>query len=170
MKKLIASLVLLISAANCSSCGEPNQKILCTSRCGGNYMGQTGTGLQPEGWGCEDFQNAEDIALKKFSEIVTDARFEMNNMCRSINGYQFLTNPEFHWVDRWGRDIAGSTSCMYMTVEANNSPIWLGSYYHELAHVIQGCYAPSPNDKGEDSDHSNWVRDHIYRAIDNMND
>lgn len=101
--------------------------------------------------------------------LTTDYRFlEPLDVCQRMVGFRIYTREENNWVDSWGRDIAGATSCLNKTIEVGSPP--LGDWHytalvHELFHVAQNCVALKPIDVGTDEDHANWIRDGIFDAI-----
>jgi hypothetical protein len=157
------NLILALSLMSCSGSRE-----ICKTKCGVSFYGQIKTQDTIGDNTCAELQRIEDLTMSVYSDIVTDPRFNVKNMCQSLNGYSLWTNPESHWIDGWNRDIAGMTECDTKIIEINNSPFNLSSIHHEFAHVIQNCEAVLPITDGEDIDHADWTRDFINKGIDQL--
>lgn len=113
-------------------------------------------------------------ALTKISEvnrsIVTDRRFFFYDA--KIRGVTISVIPENTWIRMDKKRIAGQTLCATNQIEINSAEsLYRSSLAHELAHYVQRCEG-SPEvpdgDHNDDPDHRNWIRDGIFRMIDEV--
>lgn len=130
---------------------------LCVSPCGTRLMGVLETGEMPNGWSCEGLIKAENTM-----GAVTDPAF--TNACVAAKDVEIYHQPMTPFTYR-GEAVEGSAFCDRHLIVLSSLPLEQSAYAHEMFHIIQGCKAPLPADKGLDEDHANWNRDRIYSAI-----
>lgn len=151
------------------SCQIPKSNDECVTTCGMRYMGmangQPDPGYTKEEYNrdwpqrsCEEFQRAESWILKN-SANVGDNRINQE-MCKRLKGWAVYTNPEFAWIDNWGRGVAGLTFCFSSVSEINNEPFTTSSLAHELYHAAQRC---------DPINHLGWDVNGIYEAVNKTN-
>lgn len=138
--KRIAFLVALLS-----SCGHV--EAVCVSRCGVLQMQSTGAT-------CEEFQAAEDRALREFVPLHPNGAA----LCGAWEGWKVRTHVRSAcgsdsrrngFVDQWGRCVEGYTSCETRTIVIGLDPDWsFTAYPHELLHATD---CPAKN-----MDHTGW--------------
>lgn len=115
---------------------------------------------------CDQFQEAEDRALKYLPALFNTTQEQACATFRSVNVINKDT-PE-GWYNPFLREVVyGETYCEYRTVEIQIEPSFpaakprfkdvplYSSLVHELGHVIDGCV----------HDHDGWEEKGIYAAI-----
>lgn len=104
------------------------------------------------------------------AKSTTDSRLQdQENNCAAFDGWTIKVHPTDVWYDRDGDKVAGLTWCDKRLMEIGtpeSKKWWDSAFAHESFHVMQGCRSPLPIDSELDEDHSNWLRDGIYPAID----
>ena len=102
--------------------------------------------------------------------LTTEPRFlDVTEVCQRLVGYRVYTREENHWIDPWGRSIAGYTSCINKVIMVGSPALgdWRrSSLVHEMFHAAQLCSPEKPPvDEGTDEDHADWFRKGIFDAI-----
>jgi hypothetical protein len=123
-------------------------------------------------WTQEEFQEAEDAALRHFPEVTDDDRFK--DTCRLVSGYRVVIRPERVWINLDGLKVSGETPCAIKTMYVNATIWWASSFVHEMAHAVQNCEPRKPwsvlDRTSSEFYHQHWDEDGINRAIERANE
>lgn len=156
-------LLVLISCAG-GGWKLDTEKPFCVTKCGAEFFEDYGDRLvqnyEPK-WTCATLQKGEDLMLKVWARNVIDPRFE--NACSLIKGARITMAKTVWWTRVDGLQVIGTTYCAESVVQVGNSPLPDGAFLHEMSHWVQRCQTRAPVDP-KDPDHSNWKRDGIYAA------
>lgn len=168
--RLFALSLLLVGCAPIEHGINPRQFL---TTCGVDFRGYP-DGSSNEAWTQESLSAFEERMINEFSFRVLDPRFrDRKKVCESMKLWKVWLHPDGCWIDRWGRNVCGITDCTLGVVQvgalrdATETP-GTTAYAHEMAHVIQRCNATQPPDQGQNADHANWTRDHIYDVVDTL--
>lgn len=117
-------------------------------------------------FGCNQYETALAIIASKRPDV-----------CKTLSGYT-------SW-ERSGRSTAmaaGWTQCEFSRIDFHNldgkfyadsdsvnATIADTAFTHEVYHAIQWCFSLPPIDDGQDSQHSDWVRNGFNVEIDQIN-
>lgn len=127
---------------------------------------------------CSDFAAVEARVFEVFPKLVKDPRFARENMRLRVENLRIEVNPKLQWERLYFENgkletdtVGGETLCPMRTIRINtDNDLWQSSYTHELAHWIQDCAPRGPLDTSSlyAEQHSNWISDGIYDAIDTI--
>lgn len=126
------------------SCG-PTCPTECLTRCGVVTCSSQ----------CIEFQEAENRCVAVFG----DAGFDV---CGELNGYEVQVQrlpdggPIGNWIDEYGRDIAGDTSCSLRRIRLGTDVWRRSAYSHEVRHAIDRCQTP---------EHEGWLDGGVFNMV-----
>lgn len=153
MTKYVLPLLWLLPLTSCGSLetNKPN----CVTKCG--------LALYADGANCEDFQLAEDRALKEYAFAVQD--WDYAYVCRHVRGFRTYlqkTDETHSWNNPLHGQIQGITYCEFGSLKVAADLPWnQTALCHELGHVIEFC---------QDFNHIHWADRGMFEACDKAND
>lgn len=154
MKRFALALLL---ACGCAQ----TPPIDCVTRCGLRLAGDVPHIDDGAQWTCAELQRTEDAVLAAFDHQVSDDRFR--NACERISGWVVVVRPTV-FVDS---TVGGRAHCASGVLEVGALSPLNSTLPHELAHAVQSCQPLAPVESS-DPDHSNWQRDGIASALEEV--
>lgn len=156
-----------------SGCQHPTAiKPPCVSYCGMLLEDESNGAMS-----CDKINEVEAALIMAGSELeAKDKRFNKENACRSIFGWQLkLSKYEilFDSEINNGAPFVGSSDCRSKVMTLTKKPNWRkGSYPHEFFHVVQDCETPkawgNSHPEGAGGGHGGWEENGVYDIIDDF--
>lgn len=129
---MIRAAVAAMALAACTH--APIQRSFAWSPCGVRLVGSDAHA---------SYAAAEARIIKALEPHVSDACFRMSGWI-----VQVVPTPNGRWwIDSWGRQVVGLTSCATFTIQIGNED-WTEALAHEFVHAAAECPDPPSNHEG----------------------